>query len=268
MRYVVLTVLICLCVDVSFMAQGTIVKGNVTLTLSEFQPLDKPVEFREALKPDDDQAVQLFKRYFNPGSLEAYRTFFLPGDWGGFTQADYDAWQARLQANTMHLERIIRLEDPARNNFLILQYRYENAQYVIPSQAIFKRINREWKHISNANDKPAPVLKQIALLDDTVLSRLSASSETLHLSGGEVARLQSVEKFDRADLFERIRPVLATYPLRPEDMSLARTLFLEKAEVEMARFIAQTSTVDTYDLMDQLNTALGFTLYKFVNTTK
>ncbi len=239
MQYLILTCWLCLIWVPGTMAQGAIVHGSSALKLTEFRILETPVEFREAPKPDDDEVVRLFKHYFNPGSFNTYRTFFLPGDWGGFTQADYDAWQARLHANTLHLERVIRLEDPAGNKFLILQYWYENPQHVIPSQAIFKRINHEWKHISNVNDKLAPA-----------------------------ARLQSVEKFDRADLFERIRPVLATYPLRPEDMSLARTLFLEKAEVEMARFIAQTCTVDLYDLMHRLNTGLGFTLYKFANTTK
>ncbi len=268
MQYLILTCWLCLIWVPGTMAQGAIVHGSSALKLTEFRILETPVEFREAPKPDDDEVVRLFKHYFNPGSFNTYRTFFLPGDWGGFTQADYDAWQARLHANTLHLERVIRLEDPAGNKFLILQYWYENPQHVIPSQAIFKRINHEWKHISNVNDKLAPVLKQIALLDNSILEGLSTSTETLDLSGGPAARLQSVEKFDRADLFERIRPVLATYPLRPEDMSLARTLFLEKAEVEMARFIAQTCTVDLYDLMHRLNTGLGFTLYKFANTTK
>jgi len=78
----------------------------------------------------------------------------------------------------------------------------------------------------------------------------------------------AVEKFDRKKLFDSAKEVFSSIQVSPSDMAYAEDLFLKKAENEMVNYIAESYAVDPFDLMEKLNQAFGFSLFKFINTLK
>ncbi len=259
-----------------FMSQYLIVSGQGyiqtdahQMAIIDIQPDGKDVSYLDPVRTDDPLEIRLFKQYFNPGSFNAYRNFFLAEDWGGFAESDFTAWQSYLRKNKVKLDKTMRVQEENNQEFIVCHYTVESEFYIMPSTAIFKKTGQGWKHISFMNDPEAMDLKQIGLLQTEAITSLREGGGTARLANLERKyTIEPVEKFDRAKLFGTIAGVLEEKEVSASDMSLARDLFVERAEIEMVKYIAGSYEIDVYDLMDELNTAMGFKLFKFVRTVK
>jgi len=251
------------------LSQTVIESNGYRFTLEEINSGLQHIDFTVPVQSNDDPLVKLYKQYFNPASFSVYRSFFLPGDWGGFTQADFDSWQSHIHNNQMILDKTMLLRDHFGNAYAICQYRLSTREYEIPGTAIFKKINREWKHISFMNDEQASDLKKIGLLEDDYLKQLQVDGSSIQMrEAASVESKKAIEKFDRDQLFISVRGYLSDLGVSTADLEIAEYFFTRKAEVEMVKYIAEAYHLDPYDMMKELNTLLGFTLYKYVQTAK
>lgn len=260
-----------------FMSQYLIVSGQGYIQTDAHQMaiMDMQTEIKKSLSyldpptPDDPLAIRLYKQYFNPVSFEAYRNFFLGKDWGGFSESDFNAWQTYLRNNLVTLEKTMKIVEDNGQEYIVCHYTVETNEYKFPSIAIFKKVGQSWKHISFKNDPQAYDLKHIGLLKTESITSLRDNGSAKKLSSLQQNNmLEPIEKFDRSILFGKIREALQLKEVSDADLNLSEQLFVEKAEVEMVKYLARSYALDTYDLMEELNTAMGFNLFKFARTVK
>ncbi|MBK9106715.1 MAG: hypothetical protein IPL92_19680 [Saprospiraceae bacterium] len=256
----------CICGVAS--AQRNIKTDMTMLSIEGWNASLKYISYLDPPRPEEDIAVKLYKSYFNPESFSKYRDFFLPSDWGGFTESDFNTWQTYLHENAMTLEKTLYLTDEQGQDFIICHYTVETKEYVLPGAAIFKKVNQGWKHISFMNDPLAMDLKEIGLLQTSLIEAIPEDGKTRSLRSMKSNSAEPIEKFDRKKLFAGVKNVLLSRGVSASDLELSEKLFLEKAEVEMVQYIGQNYQIDSYDLMEELNTTIGFTLFKFVRTLK
>lgn len=248
--------------------QRNIKTDHAILSIHELMATDQKISYLDPPLPEESLPVRLYKSYFNPGSFTSYREFFLSKDWGGFTENDFNAWQSYLNENKMTLNKTIQLQDDHGGNYIICHYTVETKEYVLPGTAIFKKVNQAWKHISFMNDSLAMDLKQIGLLKYSAIEEMPEDARPRALRSMMSNTEEPVEKFDRMKLFSDVQGILHSKEVSASDIALAEKLFLEKAEVEMVQYIGQAYQIDPYDLMEELNTAIGFRFFKFVRTLK
>jgi hypothetical protein len=258
-----------ICLQATAVGQRTIEVDGYQFEIDQLKTGLQNISLESSVLPGDDPVVKLYKQYFNPPSFAAYRSFFLAADWGGFTESDFNAWQSRVHNNQMILDKTMQLHDQFGNKYAICQYRMITKENEIPGNAIFKKINQDWKHISFMNDQQADGLKAIGLLDDEYLLLLPEDGSSRKLANAPASVSKApIEKFNRNEIFQSVRKILAAKGVSSNDMTIADNLFAGKAEVEMAKYIAVQYKLDVYDLMEELNGALGFTMFKFVRTAK
>ncbi|MBP6679712.1 MAG: hypothetical protein KA166_00880 [Saprospiraceae bacterium] len=257
------------CVSQVSVAQLIFASENNQIEVLEQISFSKGVLYNEVVRGSDHPFVVLFKSYFNPASFETYKLFFLSSDWMGSSEEEFKTWQGHLKKNSLWLENILHVRDHQSLEFVIFQYTMETGEYILPSAAIFKKVNQSWKHISNVNDQQTPFLKSIGLLKPSYLTSMSTDPFLIERSRvSQSNERTAVEKFDRKKLFDSAKEVFSSIQVSPSDMAYAEDLFLKKAENEMVNYIAESYAVDPFDLMEKLNQAFGFSLFKFINTLK
>ena len=250
--------------SITVFAQRTIQVDQFQMVIDQVTSITLPVQLTDPVHPQDDEPIRLFKKYFNTSSLAAFRSFFTEADWGGFSQAKFNEWQQYIRNNPYTLEKTIQLHDQFGNAYIILQYQVNTPHYVIPGTAIFKRINQQWKHISFINDPQAEGLHTIGMLTHAYLQNMAdrgPSRSVQSITSNDICSVS--EKFDRKHLFTTCRQLLEQRSVSEEDISLAETLFLEKAEVDMVKYIGSEYSIDPYELMRVLNQQFGFELFVF-----
>ena len=242
---------------------------NHAIQLQQCQLLKEPVKYDQPVQNEDAEYVKLFKQYFNPGSLTAFREYYLPVDWIGSTQKEYDEWQSYLKANPIYLESVIRvLKD--QDQFLILQYTVQNEYYTIYQSSEFKRIGPYWKHTHMDNDELAPLLSRIGSLSPQyVLEQISnrKSDSDLDLMVMQHARTH-VEKFDREEIFEAMLPVFKNKSMSEADIKAVRQYFIEHRDNDMITYISNRYRWPETELADMMNTVCGFELFNYASAAR
>ena len=261
-----LILLLALQVCFSLEAQRIIQATSGQFTILQLHVVPGHVSCFDPVSSKDSPEIQLFKKYFNAGSFEAYRNYFLSADWGGFKEPEFVAWQTYLRTNTMKLEKTVHLRDQSGKEYVICQYTVDTDQYRLPGTAIFKKVNQAWKHISFMNDEEADDLKQIGLLQTSYIEALPGDGLPKPLQNMVSNIDLPAEKFNRSTLFQKIKLSLEAKGVSASDLHIAESLFNEKAEVEMVQFISRDYKLDSYDLMEELNGIIGFTMFKFART--
>jgi hypothetical protein len=104
---------------------------------------------RESLPLRGD--LTLFEKYFHPASYAEYKSLFLPSDWYGLSEADFNSWQSYLHAHEMQIESVITYEDGGST--------YSCIQYYIMAEGVYdrasflaKKINNFWYPTSEQED--------------------------------------------------------------------------------------------------------------------
>jgi hypothetical protein len=237
--------------------------------LEQCYPVSKPVKYDEAIQNTDADYLKLFKQYFNPGSITSFRNHYLPSDWIGATQQEYDDWQSYLKANPVYLENVIQVKKD-NDHFLILQYAVENQFYTIYQSSEFKRIGQSWKHTNMAKDEIAPLLSKLGTVSPQYLSEQISTRKSgidLDMLATQHARTH-LEKFDRAKIFEMLIPLFKTKSMLDADILVARQFFIEYQDNEMISFVSGRYRWPETELADMMNTACGFELFNYASAAR
>lgn len=212
---------------------------------------------------NDHAWVQVFKKYFNPGSFESFRSFFDSKDWPDITSEQFDAWQQTLHSDKLYLQHVLHLKDKRGQQFLVFLYVMENAQYSIYQSKAMKYLRGQWMHRGLDEETMTLLLEQIGSMDPAFLQQQN-ETEILRVEDVPGQSLRSYrEKFDRSGLFSSIQPVLEVKGISAEDIQYARNLFLEGNDKGMMEYLIQISSIEDTVLMKAVNDACGFTLYNF-----
>lgn len=269
MKHIYIILTLCLgCCQIPA-AQRFFQSGDEVVELLEFVSFPEGLSYRDPVGADDPESVKLFKNYFNPVSLEAYLSYFLPQERPAATIEKFNKWQDHLKGNKMWLETILHVKTPDNNEFIIYQYTFESKEYILPNSAVFKKINNTWKHISLVNDRLAPFLKDIGALNTSFLTGLPRDQFHVNtISVLQTHKRSSTEKFDREMLFGKSKMYWEMKSVPESTLIYAKELFLKGEEVEMVNYIAESYQLDAYTLMGDLNALFGFPMFKFISPGK
>ena len=243
---------------------------NHTLTFIRHLHFSTPIIHDDPVATSDDEIVKVFKAYFNPASFESYKAMFLPQDWGGFSQEEYEAWQAKLRTQKLYLFQVIHLRDETSHEFLVFQYNMETPDYSIPQSAKFKKVNGAWKHIHVRNDALFGSLNEIGQIKTSILqSTLLDAKSVLRLNQiTEAQKSTHIEKFNRDAVFETIRTLLVQKGVASSDIETAKTHFTTKDNQAFVEFITMKYDLDDIDFMEEVNTLTGVRLFNFTRAQK
>ena len=217
------------------------------------------------IQPSDTEYEKLFKTYFHPLSFERFKSFFLPGDWGGFTVEEFNAWQSRINKDKLHLIYAMHIQANDGREFIICQYTMESTAYSIPESVKFKKVQGEWKHIHVRNDDNFRLLHQIGNLRLDYLEQTVKLNKT-NLQVDQVPdqyKMMTVEKFDRQAIFKEIESILTEYGLSGLDMDTARNYFLQKDDQAFVEWVTAISGKHDLDFMQRVNDKVGIKLFNF-----
>lgn len=238
---------------------------NQSATVLNFNSFpDRPL-FDAISLPSETEYEKLFKSYFNPSSFEKYKSFFLPADWGGFSQQEFDEWQSRIRKDKLYLNYGLHVRTADGKEFIICQYTMESDAYSIPESVKFKKVLGSWKHIHVRNDEAFMLLHQIGNLSrdylENALQQSQAKIQVDQVPGP--SKVMLVEKFNREQVFERIETILTESDMSANDISIARNFFLQKEDQAFVEWVTSISGNYDLDFMEMLNDKAGIKLFNF-----
>ncbi len=242
-------------------------QGSEMQVLEEVKP-DHDIIHTDAIQPGEDFSIQLFKNYFHPSSLEAYKSFFLAKDWFGMSMEEFNRWQTLIGIKKLHLQNIFHLRQGLQGEFLVIQYVMESPEYSVYQSTEFKKTPEGWKHTSIQHDEAADFLMRIGTFDTNVYDQKAQTPSTVIeldvLQANEQRTFK--EKFDRSQVFTKIETLLKEKEVSQDDIELARTYFTLKDDAAFIEYISSQYHFDDVDLMQSVNEAAGFKLYHFSST--
>lgn len=238
-------------------------EGRIMYLVDRLLP-GQPTLHTDADQPGEDFRIRLFKDYFNPTSLDAYREFFLPGDWFGLNLEDFKRWQINIAIKKLRLQQVIHLKDQNANEFLVFQYSMESPEYSVYQSTEFKKTAMGWKHTSIQHDPEADFLMRLGSVHfDVDQSTTCIPGKIIDLDILKVDHIRTYEeKFSRADVFKKIEADLLGSGLSAEDIALAKTYFMARDDQSFVEYLSEQSKEDNRKLIERINTSAGFELLR------
>jgi hypothetical protein len=244
-------------------AQITVTYDQHQVIVKDHQAFDRPIAFDEPVQPGDGEWVKLFKGYFNPGSLDVFRSYYLSHDWFHPTQQDFDHWQQRIKQKRLSLHSIFHVTDDEGVEYLVFQYALTDPAFEILQSSEFKKTGSGWKHTSQQNDEIANILSRLGSITHDYYQQQASRGSALQLDQLAANQVRTYrERFDRTAVFEKIKTMLITKGVSESDIAHAKKLFLLKDDTGWLEFIGNQYQLDDADLITATNGATGMELYR------
>jgi hypothetical protein len=269
MKYILLTLIVLGTLN-TIDGQTIFTFGHEQLFYVKDLRIAKPVLHDAPVTSDDHPWIKLFKLYFNPGSFEAYKSFFTNSDWPGISKAAYDEWQRLLKNNKLTLQYVIQVRDKEKNEFLVFQYVMETSSHLLYQSKVMKKVNGAWKHRNIENNQLTVILEQLGSTDTKFITqKIDEKQEQISLAPLNQNQIRSYqEKFDREKVFSSISETLVSYKASQEDIQIAGKLFIDRDDQAMVQYLARALKMDDVDLMKAINEKCGFTLFTYIRSTE
>lgn len=241
---------------------------NTTLHLEKHTHYPAPLAYDSPIQSGESLESKLFKEYFNPGSYEAYRGFFVPGEMPQISLKEYIEWQDLLKVDRLHLHDCFQIKDQYNQQYIVFQYTMDNPQFMYYHSLIMKQVGTQWKHISFEKDAVAAPLRRIGQMQAEYIdeaNKVPVSSIDLNSIPKELTRT-SFEKFNRTTLVEKLESVFVYLELTEDERRKAKELFLNDQDGEMLMNISNQHSMDYLQLVDLVNNACGFKIIKYTSS--
>lgn len=262
MRRIIYSIVLTFVLTIGINGQTVFQLDQVEIQATNSTSLPKPVRHDEPVLDSDSDFVKLFKNYFHPDNFKTYRSFFLPQDWGGFSEADFNNWQARINEIPLYLTDIIEHMDEEGMQYVQFIYTMKSDYYEMYQSTEFKWINGAWKHVSMQNDKYSVIMDRVGSLDRKLLnSVLNSRNATLDLNSSNVRYSAVVERFDRVSLLDRISDLIFMYPIEENDKEYLRNLFISGDDQSFIDYLTVLTNFEARDFMKEVNKRVGFRFY-------
>lgn len=267
MKYILVVLVLIFQIE-TISGQVQFIYDQARFTLDKHIHFESPVVYDALAIPDEPAEALIFKGYFNPGSYQAYRSYFIPNEMPRITQTDYDEWQQLLKQDKVYLHDCFHVSDAFNNQFLVFQYTMDNPQFLYFHSLVMKKVGSQWKHISFEKDEAASALKKIGQLRADYI--LEASNDVnrqidLKVLPEEVKRV-SYERFDRQLLCPRLDTVFNELQLNENERNTSKALFLNDQDGEMLSYLSSLKRIDYSYLVELINNACGFKLIKYYSS--
>ena len=226
------------------------------------------VAFNAPVQSDDHPWLIVFKSYFSPSSFGAFQDLFLPQDWNGMTEQEFNEWQTLLQENPLFLEMAVEVEDKRHQKYLLLFYTMEHTHYRYYQSKVMKWIGGSWKHKNLDESALTTLLEYVGSIQPAYLNEAFKSDhQVLALSQIPADAFRTFEeKFTIESLAPVIRECLVSFSIRPEDIDHALKLLLLQDKEGMITYLSQQYKIEDAALMTKVNTTLGFEFYNFFHS--
>lgn len=267
MKFQVLA-LILICGATTLSGQVKFAFDNTTLHLEKHTHYPAPLAYDSPIQSGESLESKLFKGYFNPGSYEAYREFFVPGEMPQISLKEYLEWQDLLKVDRLHLHDCFQIKDQNNQQYIVFQYTMDNPQFMYYHSLIMKQVGTQWKHISFEKDAVAAPLRRIGQMKAEYIdeaNKVPVSTIDLDSIPKELTRT-SFEKFNRTTLVEKLESVFVYLELTEDERSKAKELFLSDQDGEMLMNISNQHSMDYLQLVNLVNNACGFKLIKYTSS--
>ncbi len=232
----------------------------------EFFTPAKP--YNAHVRKHDHPYVIAFKSYFAPSSFNTFQDLFLPADWNGMTKEEFQEWQSLLTQNPLYLEMAAEVQDKHHQKYLLLFYTMELSHFRFYQSKTMKWVDGKWKHRNLDDTSLTNLLELIGSIEPSYLKQVVQKGESsipLNQIPPGVFRTFD-EKFTIESLIPTIRECLLSLEIAQEDIDHALTLLQFKDKEGMISYLGQHYKIEDAALMQQINTALGFTFYNFFHT--
>lgn len=236
--------------------------------LEQYKFFSPAIPFNTPIKKKDDPFVVAFKSYFAPTSFTTFKDLFLPSDWNGMTEEEFQEWQSLLTQNPLYLQLAAEVQDKHHQKYLLLLYTMELSHYRFYQSKTMKWVNGMWKH-KNLDDTPLTILlENIGSIDPSYLKQVIQQGKTtlsIHQISPETFRTFE-EKFTIESLIPTIRECLLSFEITQEDIDHAMTLLKFQDKEGMIAYLGEHYKLEDAALKQEINRSLGFTFYNFFHS--
>jgi hypothetical protein len=250
----------------SLQSQISFLWEQQTLVLIEDVKLPYPVQHNSPVEANEDPRIQLFKKYFNPGSLSQFQKMYLPSDWIQLDQSGYDEWQTLLNTSPLFLDYFMVLKDPETDQmYLSLQYRMESNEYTLNESAEFKWVNNTWMHVQYQRDLHGVMICRIGEVQYRFIEELKSKQIVqcdLSVMNETYIR-KAVEKFSREKIFDSWLTVLKAKGVTEVDLLECREYFLNRSDNLLVETLHTRYQWPVAEIIASINEVSGFSLFTF-----
>jgi hypothetical protein len=226
------------------------------------------IAFNAPIQSDDHPWMVAFKSYFAPTSFDAFQDLFLPQDWNGMTEQEYQEWQHLLAQNPLFLEMAMEVQDKRQQKYLLLFYTMEHSHYRFYQSKVMKWVDGSWKHKNLDESGLSALLEYAGSIQPSYLNEaLNSDHQVLALSQIPADAFRTFEeKFTIESLVPEIRECLISFSISQEDIDHALKLLLLQDKEGMIAYLSEQYKIEDAALMYKINTTLGFDFYNFFHS--